>query len=101
MSGHEYDPGWYRQREQPDVERYHDGSKWTDAYRAIPATAQRGGFAIWKVVLAIILAVMIINAILAAGGHQYLGGPDRSNDSSSAPSYQLVPCAEHPEAYGC
>jgi hypothetical protein len=34
---------------------------------------RRTSFPIWKIVIAIILAVAIINAILAAGGHSYLG----------------------------
>src|SRR5215218_5219551 len=28
-----YTPGWYIQTDRPGVERYHDGDRWTDAYR--------------------------------------------------------------------
>ena len=28
--------GWYRAPNDPDTERYYDGSKWTDSYRGAP-----------------------------------------------------------------
>jgi Uncharacterised protein family UPF0547. len=43
-------------------------------YRFDGARIRPGYFPLWKIVLGIVLAVMLINAILAAGGHSYLGG---------------------------
>lgn len=92
--------GWYRQVERPDVERYHDGEKWTDAYRD-PARRQ-GGFTVGRMVLAIVLAVVVINAILALSGHSLFNLGDSSGSQQAQPqTYQLVPCADHPEAIGC
>ena len=38
------------------------------------------------IVISIVIAVMLINAMLAASGKRYLGG-----EGDSAPSYQFVP----------
>lgn len=69
----------------------------TDAYDGDgirqPPRARRP-LTFWKVVLAIIVAIALIRGIMGFTG---------SNNSSTqvTPSYQVVPCSEHPEAAGC
>ncbi len=67
----EYTPGWYGEGSQPNVERYHDGNRWTDAERPAKVKTGMPGLAVagyWFAVLVPIVGLIL--GVIVGARHQ-------------------------------